>query len=895
MKPNRNPKNKTGRTPPSVQLSFRQEQRQKAPLPVRAACVLGMLGFSAYVIPDYFLVGSAIAPLLGARAFIVGGNLLVFFTTFTRFGEKHIHAMAVLSCLIMGLGVIALTLMTGGADSRYHEALLLVFMGFALLIPWSPWVAGVTFTTITAVYDVALVIWNMTDPTAAWIVNNFILWAGVVIATTGVAVTDRLRRIEHKARGQISAANEELGAALDRLKELDRHKTRLFANVSHELRTPLMMIMGPLEAMRKGRLKSNDARNLQSMAANAKRLLRQVNMLLEVARMETGRLRLDLAKGRPGEILATLVDAARPHAQARSITLQAKGLDTLPEVRFDREKIEVAAANLLSNALKFTPAGGRVEVCGTATEERIIVSVRDSGPGISAAQQEKIFDRFYQVDGSSLRANEGTGLGLSLAKELLKIHQGTIAVESELGKGAVFTLQWPRRPHEPADERRQRYRRKEDRLAAMRLESLTAHELEHRRVHSTLLADVQSPTWADSPAQDKPCLAAGSKGLSSPPGHGIRILFVEDNADLRAFVSRSLAPHYRVDTASDGKQALKHVLQQKPDIVLTDIMMPEMDGYTLCRRLKNDRATAKIPVVLLTAKTGTEAVVEGFDAGADDYVTKPFDIEELEARIAAHLRTRRLQATVAERESRLAAIGQMTASIVHDLRGPLTSILGYGDLLKQLSKDDSPLPEARQYLDEMTEQAERIRRMLQDILDYTRTGALTLNRTPTAMQKYLQKVVTSAVPRQNGAGFALQLDIDRVAETTLLLDQSRIQRVLENLLTNAREALARASTKKPTIRLSADTTADRVVIRIEDNGPGLATDEVETVFHPFASGHHKKSTGLGLATVRNIIRAHGGTVSAFAHGTLGGAAFEITLPRPAAPQNPNSAQDFAPP
>ena len=825
------------------------------------------------MIPDHFLASGSLAPLLTARAIIVGGNFLVLLMTFTPIGKRAITAMAVSSCLIMGLGVVGLTAMTGGASSRYHEALLLVFMGFSLLIPWPPVVAGVTFTLITTSYGLALVWYGATDPKPLWIVNNFILWAGVVIATTGVLIADRLRRKEFEQRGNLFKTNQELAEALDKLKEFDRQKTRFFANVSHELRTPLMLIMAPLEAIISGDADSHSTHTFKSMLSNVRRLLRQVNMLLEAARLETGRLRLNLNKGDPGLVLRALVESAEPHADARSIELHSEGLEDLPIVRFDHEKIEVAAANLISNALKFTDPGDRVIVRGSATDTHMVFEVEDNGPGIDPEMQNKIFERFNHIDSERSGYREGAGLGLSLAKELMAIHQGEITVKSAPGDGATFVLRWPREPIEPKEERRRGYRRKEDKLAAMRLESLTARELDLQGKYSTLLADVQAPVLKEDIEE-----TVTPDEFSQRPV----VLFAEDNADLRVFVSQALGKKYRVFAVSNGKAALDAALKQKPDIIMTDIMMPEMDGLTLCRHLKNDPATANIPVLLITAKSGVDAVIEGLKEGADDYITKPFNIRELSARINAHLRSKRLQSTVNERDSRLAAIGEMTTSIVHDLRGPLTCILGYTQMAQTAFENKKNIQDVDDYLETVIEQSKRLKQMLQEVMEFTGRGHSQMQIKPMPFKEYLQKALQPLIPEKAANDLDLVFDLDLESGLSLSVDPSQMQRVFENLLFNAREALAGYFSKKTDeramVKVSAHCEKEHVVIMFCDNGPGIPEDRIESIFEPFVSGKTYKSTGLGLATARNIVRAHGGDIKAIGKCDIGGAAFEIKLP-----------------
>ncbi|MBN1947719.1 MAG: response regulator [Bradymonadales bacterium] len=850
--------------------AFAEERKRRAPIPVRVACWLGIAGFASYIAADIALVEGSLKPLLIARGLIVGANLLVFLLSFTDLGKRYIHVLAVISCLAMGFGVSALTAMTGGAASRYHEALLLVLIGFSLLIPWGPVLAGATFVACVASYDVILLALNLNHPVGTWVVNNFILWAGVVICTVGVLVAERLRRIEFQNRFRLKVANDELSSALDKLKELDRLKTRFFANVSHELRTPLMLIMGPLESLLEQPLEPSRRELMETMMANARRLLRQVNTILDAAKLEAGRLRVNLQHERPGALLANLVASARPHAEARQIELVDEGLDAMPEARLDAEKLEVIAANLVSNALKFTPAGGKVTVRGGATAREYFFSVEDTGPGIPTDQVERIFERFYQVDASANRHQEGTGLGLALTRELVTLHGGTLEVSSTEGQGSTFSVSLPIDPKNLAEERRRRYRRREDQLAATRLETVAATHFTATKEQDILLADLsvsQLPTTATLHPSNLP---AGSP----------RILLVEDNADLRAFLARSLAEEYRIITAADGQEGLLAAQRYKPNLIVTDIMMPRMNGYELCQHIREDPILAPIPVILVTAKSGSDALVEGLSVGADDYVTKPFDLRELRARIAAQLRAKSLERRLSERESRLTALGQMVAAILTDIRNPLTTIFGYAEMAKLSAVEGAKPEELVEEIQTLLQEARRLQRMLSEIGEYASVGALALQRAQTPVYHFLKATLPllNRELEQSNIAFHSRLDLDE--NLTLPLDRERIHHALENLVTNARNALCsqNGAAREPQVWLEAKIDGHDLMIRIADNGPGIPEEMTGRLFEPFASTGIAPAAGLGLVTVRNMMLAHGGDVHVEQNAPEGGAAFTLRIP-----------------
>jgi signal transduction histidine kinase len=439
-------------------------------------------------------------------------------------------------------------------------------------------------------------------------------------------------------------------------------------------------------------------------------------------------------------------------------------------------------------------------------------------------------------------------------------------VRSRVGEGSAFRVELPRDPGGIFVDRRRKPRRREDQLAQARTDVQLAREYAVRSLRETLLADVELPPRR---ASEGPRL--------QPPADAPRLLLVEDNADLRSFLAARLARRYRVETASDGAAGLDVARRVRPDLVVTDVMMAGMDGFELCRRLKADPAFAATPVILLTARAGSDAVAEGLDAGADDYVVKPFALRELEARIAAHLRAREIERQLHERESRLAAIGQMTGSVVHDLRNPLTLIKGYADLAHALALRGGDAATIARELETVRSESDRLRRMIEEILDFARGGSPRLAVETVLARGYLAGILQPLVAdlRERGIEVAVDLRLDDSLQA--VLDRDRVQRVLENLLINAREALGPWGLAKK-IAIRAGVEEGSLALRVADSGPGIPEGAIEHLFEPFATNGKKQGTGLGLVTVRNLVKAHGGEVRVEAKAPEGGAAFTVLLP-----------------
>ena len=428
------------------------------------------------------------------------------------------------------------------------------------------------------------------------------------------------RRAAHlEARVQERTQTIEQQATL--LRELDEAKSRFFANVSHELRTPLTLTIGPLEdvsAGLHGPIPNPVADDVALALNNARHLLRLVNQILDVARLESGQLKLRAMKGDLQARVEGLVAAFAALAERRDLSLRFRGAGAPADLYFDPDLIEKVFANLLSNALKFTPAGGTVRVCvETAEDGSARVTVRDSGPGIAAEDLPHLFERFHR--GRQARHVPGTGIGLSLAHELVNLHGGRIEVESEEGFGATFTVTLPTgRAHLPEDAV----------VPGETPRPPSGHDAAPVWTGPEVARPETAPPTAD-PAANDPDAA----------DHPL-VLVVDDNAKVRMFLARHLAPRFRIVEAGDGAEALTIAMQELPDLIISDVVMPGTDGLDLLRALRADPEVAFIPVILLSARADVADRIRGLQVGADDYLTKPFKAAELVARVDNLIRSR---------------------------------------------------------------------------------------------------------------------------------------------------------------------------------------------------------------------------------------------------------------
>ena len=413
------------------------------------------------------------------------------------------------------------------------------------------------------------------------------------------------------------------------LAELDRAKTVFFSNISHELRTPLTLLLGPTEAAlasKDGALRGAD---LEMVHRNEMRLLKLVNTLLDFSRIEAGRFQAAFEATDLCRLTGDIASAFRSAMERVGLkfTVQCEHLGE--PVYVDREMWEKIVLNLLSNAFKHT-FSGEVTLSLRNAGSKVELSVKDTGVGIPEAELPRIFERFHRVESTRARTHEGTGIGLALVEELVRLHGGTVAVDSVVGRGSIFFVSLPKgASHLPAEQ-----------IGVRRMPSSTA-----------LTGDVfveEAEQWLLPDGVSVPALPEKRHAKNRQ-----RILVVDDNSDMRAYIAHLLAQTYDVVTAANGEEAIETAGRLHPELILTDVMMQGMDGFGLLRAVRNNPELRDTPVIMVSARAGEEARVEGLDAGADDYLVKPFTAREMLARVAAHLRFARLRDEAAQRERRL--------------------------------------------------------------------------------------------------------------------------------------------------------------------------------------------------------------------------------------------------
>ena len=452
--------------------------------------------------------------------------------------------------------------------------------------------------------------------------------------------------------GQISAnianarAYEEEKRRAEALAELDRAKTMFFSNVSHEFRTPLTLMLGPTEEALASPERALRGEDLETVHRNELRLLKLVNTLLDFSRVEAGRATPTFEPTDLAALTRDLASAFRSAIERAGLRLIVDCPPLPSTVYVDREMWEKIVLNLLSNALKFT-FDGSIAVELSAGGGEVELRVRDTGIGIAAHELERVFDRFHRIEGVAGRTQEGSGIGLALVRELVAIHEGTIHASSTPGTGSVFTVRVPVAPARASTRRD----------AASR----QAGDLSSRNVAAPYVEEALR--WLGSAP------AAGDAHAAAAPASAT-VLVADDNRDMRDYMTRLLSPRFNVETVNDGLAALDAARRRRPDVIISDVMMPGLDGFQLLAAVRGDDRTRTVPFVLLSARAGEEARIEGLNAGADDYLVKPFSARELVARVEAQLVRAKMRSLEEAHAVRLANVFAHAPVGVAILNGP---------------------------------------------------------------------------------------------------------------------------------------------------------------------------------------------------------------------------------
>ncbi len=881
-------------------------------VPCGLAIVLGFIPLDAIAEPQMWRV---FAPIRVATAGVMGG-------LYWAFRSRAPEVASIGMGLSIGMMLVAISAFTGAGTSPYYSGLVLLFGAFPVIIPVTIRQTVLVCGATSLCFFLMVAVGSDGTGSTTVVFHGLVLSSAFILAVASSVNLEKIRYSDFSKR-------RELECARDRLEDLDRAKSRFTANIHHELRTPLTLMLAPIEAMRSGDMgdiPSGLDRTLRTMQSNGLRLLKLINGLLDLAKIESEQLSVRRVPIELRRLVADIVDGALPMAERKGLHLRAEGFDGLPTANVDPDALEKVLVNLIGNALKFTDSGG-ITVRGAPAAagdgrgldaEGVHIVVEDTGVGIPEHQLARVFDRFAQVDGSATRKHEGTGIGLSLVQELVALHGGRVWATSEGdGHGSQMHVLLPlgEADDDPEEEVLLEAGGNRALSAAKSFEALaseTSMDLEHAGEGRFAAVEHTVSRWEATRHGDEWVFELPEHAEGTP-----EIVIAEDNAEMRRLLAFLLGREFRVRPTRNGLEALEAVREQAPELVVTDVMMPEMSGTELCRAIKQDGALRGVPVMLVTSKAEREMKIEGLELGADDYVTKPFHPRELLARARSLVRIRSLQLELREQNAalessnaelaqaleelkeaevqlvqaeRLAAVGELSAGVAHEVNNPLNfarnslaALRAYADDIQglvswvgELDADDPQTlrvqllqlerkkremgfedmaSELAELVGIVTEGLDRTARLVADLRDFAAPGRS--GHAIVDVGAGLRSTLQLLGHQLREAGIATEVEI--AADLPAVFgDPGGLNQVFLNLLKNAIEAF---EGEEGTISVQAKRVDGELEVRVADTGSGIEADVQSRLFEPFFTTKQAgQGTGLGLAMSDRIVREHGGRI-----------------------------------
>lgn len=844
----------------------------------RSAFRLTTLLFPIFVVLDFFFASrDVIVWLVIDRAVAIAVTGGLFLLSSKPLFRRH-HVLVTAGWIVfLGLNLSLMTMALGGLTSPYYAGLNLVQLGSGLLFLWSPGVSALAQALVVACFALCNAASFFQPFEANTLVPLFFLSGiGLIVSRAQTLNWWELRR-HVEARIQVQLAQEQLRTAAEEIKLRERFKSRFFANMTHELKTPLAMILSPVELMIEGDLgeiSDGQRATLRSVYRNGTRLLKLIGDLLDLSRLEESRLRLRIEERDLVEFLRALCQQVAPLAERKQITMEFKPRQPQAMVWCDLDRLERVFVNLLSNAARFTPIGGRIEVGLDVEDDYVRAWVVDDGPGFPPEVAERLFERFYQVESEASlnRADKsGTGIGLALARELVDLHGGEINAECRPGEGARFTVRLRRgREHFSNDVLERRSLERE--VTAERRDSPMADFT--RAIASReefRLLDVAAATERRVVERD----------VDEAERHHT-VLVVEDTPDIARLIHLTLRQKMRVLIAPDGQRGLDMARRERPDLIVTDLMMPVMDGLELTRLLRADEALRQTPIIMLTARGDLEDRLIGVDTGVNAYLTKPFSARELLATVQNLLRS--TDATVETlMKSQMNSLETVAGGLAHEINNPLNYIK---QAMLLIEKDLGVLDAG-----EATEAARvAARARMHKMIETSRSGVKRISGTVALMQRYaregfsraLQSVdvfalchdVAAMVGPATGGRAKIELELDGTGLVHGVMDE--LQQVFSNLIQNAIEATPETG---GVVRVRGTREHDAIVVVVQDNGSGVPASDRQKIFRPFYTTKSAgRGMGMGLSIVWRVVEEHRGQISV-SDAPGGGASFVVRLPR----------------
>lgn len=883
-----------------LRSGFAEVVRENNLFGLRVATILGFTFVPLFGILDYILSPEDYQTLWALRLAATISSVGIFIATYRPFGRRYTGPLSTIAVLNVSASIAAMIRFLGGYESEYYAGLCLLIIVGGLLFTWSVAQSLLTNLLVVAMFELPAVFLDTIDNLQTFTSNSFFLTTTAIVIVIGHFFNRRLKFREYANSQLVLAAKRDLEQAHEQLKQLDRFKSQVFANVTHELKTPLNMILSPLELLQDGHLgpvSEEQRATFASMFRSGMKLLKLIGDILDLSKLEESRIRLNVAEHDLVAYMRGLVAQVQPLAQRKRIALSFGSDVESAAVWCDLERLERVFINLLSNAAKFTPEDGRIRVTLHDEGASVLVSVADNGPGFPAGLAEKVFERFVQADMGATRRYGGTGIGLALARELVELHGGRIWAESDVGRGATFHVRLIKdREHfnpDAIERRAQRRdlpdgRRAEDRGIVDWTQELAARD-DYR------LLDIAEVTERRVVERD-----------ADEARRAWTVLVVEDTPDVIRLVHLSLRQQFRILAAENGAKGIELALRETPDLIITDLMMPEMDGLEMTRRLREDPRTRRIPIIMLTARGDLDDRLAGLETGVNHYLTKPFSPRELVTTVRSLLQIEETHADLLLTQ-RMDSLDQVAGGLAHEINNPLNYLKNALALMKTDAEEAARIAEQATGRDATPGEIERLARLrtrIAKMSDTAEAGVRRIARTVELMRSYSREgyariarpydvfeaahqVIALVLP---ATGREVRVETDFQGDGLVECVPEEMHQVLTNLIQNAIEAVAEDGTGR--VWVAGRRENSRVILSVRDNGPGIPAEVRERIFTPFFTTKGPgKGMGMGLTITWRVVRALGGAIKV---NSTPGQGTEFVLTLPAAPNGSRAHSNGTP-
>ncbi len=865
--------------PQDVKTAFAEYDKKVRISNSRLGAIWAMILMPAGITLDYLVYPNQVGEFFILRVLCsvcVWGVRALFNT---EFGDRNYRFLGMLWYMLPAFFISGMIYASDEVTSPYYAGLNLVLIGAGLFLPWTYFENLLASLLVTIMYASAVLLIGPTHDFAL-VFNNlyFLILTGLIVVVSSYYTGDTRYR-EFALRFELDRNKQVLEEANRKLKELDEVKTRFFANISHELRTPLTLLLAPIETMRRQKAHMFDEQTrewLATMEANGLRLLKLINDLLDLVKLESGHMDVRRDSVNLNDFLKGLRSSVQKMADDKRVHLSAEVDPEVSSVVTDRDKLEKILLNLVFNAIKFTPAKGQVTIRAKKVGDYAQIEVVDTGMGIAEANIPYLFTRFWQADTSAQRKYQGTGIGLALVKELVEVQGGSVAVTSKEGQGTTMTVRLP--------------------VTVGREENTVP-------VSSPMTV---SPTEAGLPTEEPPAPSPQGEWLQGlyrraelfpsltalkdsirplqpigANGHRPKVLVADDEPDMLRYLKSELVNEYEVLEATDGRQAIALAAQFQPDIILCDMMMPEMDGIQVCKQLRTQSITQSIPVLLLTARADEDTKMNALSNGASDFLSKPFSVTELHVRLRNLVGSYQMQRKLARQNKvleatleqlketetqlvqteKMASLGRMSAGIIHEINNPLnyakTGLFTLRKKSKHVPSDQQE--DFAEVLKDIEDGVDRVKDIVSDLRTFThpredKLDEVEMGKPVAAALRFLSGEWKDKVPVHQQFN----------AHQIIMGNESTLLQLLTNLFQNALDALKSRGERpdEAAIWIEDKLTEHTYSLIVRDSGSGIPSHVLDKIFDPFFTTKDVgQGMGLGLSICYRIMQQHEGRIN----------------------------------